>query len=84
MDGCAALLAIVSVLYATQLNKGSEEIKWMIAAWPVLPPLWFMLEFHWARVRKPEALSGLKESQAVAAKLWAGVVAFLSVLFRAT
>jgi hypothetical protein len=76
-----ATFAIVSVVWSA-LTHEQEVRKWLVASWSVVPSLWFFLEFHWARATKDQAeLKSLKDSQELAGKIWAGVVAALSVLY---
>lgn len=75
-------LAILSVGWALAIGEGSPCLKWIVAVWSLVPPLWFFFELHWARARRKDAiLERLKESQASAAAVWAGLVAFLTVLY---
>jgi len=79
-----AMLAIVSVVCSVLVaDEHKEAVRaWLVACWSVVPPLWFFSEFHWARATKDDAeLKRLKESQELAGKIWAGVVAALSILY---
>ena len=76
------LLAIASVIWSGSELPGSEVRKWLAAVWCLSPPIWFFFEFHWARATKTtDQLKCVKESQDLAAKIWAGVVTALSVLY---
>jgi hypothetical protein len=77
-----ATFAIVSVVWSA-CEHDQEVRKWLVAVWSVAPALWFFLEFHWARATKIEAveLKDIRDSQELAGKIWAGVVAALSVLY---
>ena len=76
-----AVFAIVSVTWSALTNDMMTR-KWLVAFWSVAPSIWFFFEFHWARATKPEAeVKQVQESQKLAGKIWAGVVAALSVLY---
>lgn len=77
-----AILVAVSLYLATHCSKTVGE--WLVSLWAIGPPTWFLLELSWARrtlKEQPERLATLKEDQKMAAKIWAGVVAALSVLY---
>ena len=77
----AAVVAISSVAWSAVCDN-QQVRKWLVAFWSVSPPVWFFFEFHWARATKDEAeLKRVRESQELAAKVWAGVVAALSILY---
>lgn len=74
------MLAVASVIVSAL--SGEVVRKWLVAFWSIVPPLWFFAEFHWARRSKDEEeLQRLKDSQELAGKIWAGLVAALSVIY---
>jgi len=74
------VLAVASVIWSALSSDAVK--KWLVAFWSIAPSIWFFFEFHWARATKDETeLKTVKESQEFAAKIWAGVVAALSVLY---
>lgn len=82
----AAVLAIASAIAATIVvgsgTRGLLVVRWLVAIWSIAPPTYFFFEFHWARGRNDETLlQRVKESQELAAKIWLGVVAALSILY---
>ena len=73
------VFAIVCVIWSA---TSTEQTRRNLAAfWAIAPPIWFFLELHWARAVKPDEVTSIKESQESAEKIWAGVVAVLSVLY---
>jgi len=78
----AGIAAVGSVLFAAYYHDCKDLIRWLAAGWSVLPPLWFFFEFHNVRaVKGRQELKKTKESQQLAGKVWAGVVAILSVVY---
>src|SRR5689334_19117330 len=87
IGAAGAILAIASVLVSAVIVTGAGAtrlviVRSLVAFWSIAPPAYFFLEFHWARSRNDkELLQRVKESQELAGKIWAGVVAALSVLY---
>lgn len=79
-----SILAVWSV-YCSVIGDADTR-KQLVAIWSVAPPIYFFFEFHWAKYRKPTEeikanINDVKESQDMASKIWAGLVAALAVLF---
>lgn len=78
----AAMAAAISILWAVTHPGSLDCIKSLVAGWSILPPIFFFVEFHWVRARcTAETLQRCKDSEEFASKIWAGVVAALSVLY---
>ena len=76
-----SLLGIASIAW---MATDTREVvrKAIIAAWLVLPAIWFFAEYHCLRNRLPQAeLQQLKDSQELASKIWAGVGAALAAMY---
>ncbi len=78
--GAVAFLGAIAVIFAFALKKVDPTWAaiWLIA-FTVGPPLWFIAESGAARGQ--QEIESLKETQRVAEKLWAAVVASLLYLF---
>jgi hypothetical protein len=75
------LAAVASFLWYSHFPPFVRQI--IIAAWLVGPPIYFFFEFHAARNKPVDdaTLTRVKDSQARAEKVWAGVSAALAVLY---
>ena len=78
--GIAAVASFFGSFFAELPSKPSWP-SFVLASWLVVPPIYFFIEFHRVRSKFPEQLEYLKESQASAEKIWAGVAAALAVLY---
>ena len=77
-------LAVLGLLYTyrSHLNACPREI--ILAAWALLPPIWFILEYWLLFDRNEESLAdfeAFKHSQALARNLWGGFLIFLAVFY---
>jgi hypothetical protein len=88
----SGIFALASVLLAVWANAELTEhehpsvllvVKLVSALWALVPPVYFFFEFHWARetMKTEEELKDLQESQKMAQKIWAAVVAALAVIY---
>jgi hypothetical protein len=82
----ATVLAAASILLSLRYASLAAA---SLAAWAVLPPLWFFLEYFYlvdrADLAKPEnkqKFDLFKHSQDVAAKCWLGIVVLLIFINR--
>ena len=79
-------LAVASiVLYASpgHWSCRNEKVFHLIVLglWLVVPPVWFMVEARWVKVKRTRAATvKLKETQEFVTKIWAGISALLGVL----
>jgi len=83
----AGVAAVYTSLVAAIGATGPEHeqcVRWVVAGWLVLPPIYFFVEFHWVRSSSkttPELLKRVQESQELAGRIWAGVAAALAILY---
>ena len=75
------LLAVGSLLAHANITPVVQAT--VLVIWFVGPPIYFFFEFHRARSQgaTPIVLDEIKDSQALAAKVWVGVSAALAVLY---
>jgi hypothetical protein len=78
----STLAAAGSVVLAFACDDATRKI--LVSLWTVVPPVFFFVEFHWARNRfgsNSALFQDLKESQKMAQKIWAGMVAAMTILY---
>jgi hypothetical protein len=86
IGAATAVLSIISVVTAAIIECEPFR-KWLAVGWGVIPPIYFFFELHWARHKVEQGelaakeFANLKESQEKAEKIWAAVLAALSVLY---
>jgi hypothetical protein len=78
--GLAAMICFFVSFFADPQKRPSWA-SILLALWFVVPPIYFFFEFHYVRRNYPARIDHLKESQASAEKVWAGVAAALAVLY---
>ena len=85
----SGILALASVLLAVVANAElAEDSGWLLAMklvsafWTLVPPVYFFLEYHWVRTRgNDKETEKVQESQKMAQRIWAAVVAALAVIY---
>jgi hypothetical protein len=76
----AGLAVIITVVLAPKLGSNAQRL--LVAAWLVLPPVFFFAEYHLARQeRTPAELTRIRESQELARGIWAGIAAALAIMY---
>jgi len=76
-----AIGGVIAILCVFWAAIDASVSKWLVAFWSVAPPVWFFFEFHWAKNTGRNDLEDIQKSQEYAQKIWAGVVAALTILF---
>jgi hypothetical protein len=80
----AVLITAIVIGKNFPFSKLSGQNTWLVflaCGWGVVPPAWFLLEWHWKHsTTKDEA--GLKYAQELARNLWLGVAAVIALLFK--
>ncbi len=66
---------------ADPLNWHTQLRGIVLAFWAVVPPLWFLIEYSAQQDDPPTKIERLKYLQDLSAKVWAGIVAALAVLY---
>ena len=80
----ALILAASAIIVTFILVTNQTYQKWLLAAWTLLPPIWFWLEYFVIRPpTDPESASfdRYKYGQELSRNVWAAVVALLLVLY---
>lgn len=78
--GIVAGLAVVFTFLV--LPTLTQELRgWLIAAWMILPPLFFFGEHYYVRKYRPDDYPSMHQSQEAARHIWAGIAAALALLF---
>jgi hypothetical protein len=73
----------VTVIWVIAWKFCPLDIWWMrilLGLWMTVPPLWFLLEWTLFKYQAKQEFDDFKHSQDLAGKLWAGVLAFLTLL----
>ena len=78
------VLAVAGLLYTYRSHVNACPREVILAAWAVLPPLWFILEYWLLFDRNRESsveFTAFRHSQTLARNLWLGLLAFLAALY---
>jgi hypothetical protein len=79
------LLSVAAALWTFCLVRSQPTdvnlLRTLLALWAVIPPVIFFIEYHIVRSQPNADLEGLKASQELAGRIWAGVYAALAVLY---
>ena len=75
-------LAIVSIAFASVGDRTSCWHWACISFWAIGPPSYFLIEYTFEGNIEGPTFEHLKYSQDLATKLWAGVVALLTLLYQ--
>ncbi|KMP11914.1 hypothetical protein UR09_02280 [Candidatus Nitromaritima sp. SCGC AAA799-A02] len=77
-------LAVAGLLYTYRSHLNDCPHAVIFAAWAVLPPVWFILEYRFLFDRNRESsidFEAFKHSQTLARNLWVGFLAFLAAFY---
>lgn len=87
----SSILAAASLLLAfwpwpfwdpAESTKPSTRVRGaVLALWSILPPLWFLVEYSMLQGANAQDIANLKYLQDLSSKLWAGMLAALTVLY---
>ena len=76
----AGLAIVVTVVFARKLTPETQRL--LVAAWLVIPPVFFFAEYHLLRQRRsPDEVARIRESQELARGIWAGIAAALALIY---
>ena len=75
----AGLAAVATFLLGPKQNQ--ELRAWLVAAWMIVPPLFFFAEHCLVRRYRPTEYLSMHEDQEAARHIWAGIAAALALLF---
>ena len=79
-------LAILGLLYTYRSHLDACPREVIFAAWAILPPIWFILEYWLLFDKAKESLAdfeAFKYSQGLARNLWGGFLTFLAIFYLA-
>jgi hypothetical protein len=70
---------VIAVLIRTHLTENSAPAYWLVGAWALLTPLWFIWEWHTFKGDKA-AFEHFKYGQELARNVWIALVVVLAVI----
>jgi hypothetical protein len=76
------LLSVVVTIWTLYKNNASLESKYLLlAAWGIIPPIWFLVEYFFLFLPNGVANSFdfFRYGQDVASKVWGGIFALISI-----